>query len=286
MIVPLLGTALAGAALGVAEAVAVRRTDRVLPVPGLDPRLQGLRIAHLSDFHLGAPGPNRVAARRAVRIAMAAEPDLIAITGDQLSHPRGADELLDLLGGLDAPLGVWAILGNHDLGYSRDPLSRAGEVPDYAAAGVRLLRDETAVVERDGARIAISGIEPRRQERPSFATPLGAPLLAPWPAVDADLHVVLSHYPDLFDEAPAGSRDLVLAGHLHGGQICVPWPSGRLRLSQLGQRYTDGVFRQGGATLHVTRGVGTTFVPFRILARPEVPVLELVAEAPAGAGPA
>lgn len=286
MIVPLLGTALAGAALGVAEAVAVQRSDRVLPVPGLDPRLQGLRIAHLSDFHLGAPGPNLAAARRAVRIAMAAEPDLIAITGDQLSHPRGTGELLELLAGLDAPLGVWAILGNHDLGYSRDPLSRAGEVPDYAAAGARLLRDETAVVERGGARIAISGIEPRRQERPTFATPLGAPLEHPWPTAEAELHLVLSHYPDLFDEAPAGSRDLVLAGHLHGGQICVPWPSGRLRLSQLGQRYTDGAFRRGDATMIVTRGVGTTFVPFRILARPEVPVLQLVAEAPTGAGPA
>ena len=277
MILPLLGIAAAGAALGVAEAVAVQRTDRTLPVPGLDPRLHGLRIAHLSDFHLGAPGPNASAARRAARIAMAAEPDLIAITGDQLSHPRGADALLALLDGLDAPLGVWAILGNHDLGHSRDPLSRAGDVPDYAAAGVRLLRDETAVVERDGARIAISGIEPRRQERPTFATPLGAPLLEPWPVADADLHLVLSHYPDLFDEAPAGARDVVLAGHLHGGQICVPWPTGRIRLSQLGQDYRDGVFRRGDATLHVTRGVGTTFVPFRILARPEVPVLELVA---------
>lgn len=277
MILPLLGIAAAGAAIGLAEAAAVTRTDRVLPVPGLDPRLAGLRIAHLSDFHLGAPGPNGSATRRAVRIAMEAEPDLIAITGDQLSHPRGSDDLLELLAGLAAPLGVWAILGNHDLGYSRDPLARAGDVPDYASAGVRLLRDETAVVERDGARVAVSGIEPRRQERPSFATPLGAPLLEPWPRVDADLHLVLSHYPDLFDEAPAGSRDVVLAGHLHGGQICVPWPGGRIRLSQLGQDYRDGVFRRGDATLHVTRGVGTTFVPFRILARPEVPVLELVA---------
>lgn len=285
MIVPLLGSTLAGAALGVAEAVAVVRTDRVLPVPGLDARLAGLRIAHLSDFHLGAPGPNATATRRAVRIAMAAEPDLIAITGDQLSHPRGTDDLLEVLADLDAPLGVWAILGNHDLGYSRDPLSRAGEVPDYASAGVRLLRDETVVVERGGVRIAISGIEPRRQERPTFTTPLGAPLLAPWPAADAALHLVLSHYPDLFDEVPEGARDIVLAGHLHGGQICVPWPSGRLRLSQLGQRYADGVFGRGGSTLHVTRGVGTTFVPFRILARPEVPILELAVEAPLAAGP-
>ncbi|MFM9125780.1 MAG: metallophosphoesterase, partial [Actinomycetota bacterium] len=199
MILPLLGIAAAGAALGVAEGVAVQRTHRTLPVPGRDPRLSGLRIAHLSDFHPGAPGPNAAAAQRAARIAMEAEPDLIAITGDQLSHPRGTDELLELLAGLDAPLGVWAILGNHDLGHSRDPLSRAGPVPDYASAGVRLLRDETVLVERDGARIAVSGIEPRRQERPTFTTPLGAPLEAPWPVVDAELHVVMSHYPDRFD---------------------------------------------------------------------------------------
>jgi predicted MPP superfamily phosphohydrolase len=277
VILPLLGIAAAGAALGVAEAVAVQRTERTLPVPDLDPRLEGLRIAHLSDFHLGAPGLNAAASRRAVRIAMAAEPDLIAITGDQLSHPRGAGELLELLSGLEAPLGVWAILGNHDLGHSRDPLSKAGDVPDYGAAGVRLLRDETAVVEHRGARIAISGIEPRRPERPPFATPLGAPPQAPWPVADVDLHLVLSHYPDRFGEAPAGARDVVLAGHLHGGQICVPWPTGRIRLSQLGQDYRDGILRRGDATLHVTRGVGTTFVPLRILARPEVPVLELVA---------
>ncbi|MFM9125270.1 MAG: hypothetical protein ACKOSO_09040, partial [Actinomycetota bacterium] len=86
--------------------------------------------------------------------------------------------------------------------------------------------------------------------------------------------VALDEHRLVAQEAHPGGR---VVGHLHGGQICVPWPTGRIRLSQLGQAYTDGVFRRGDATLHVTRGVGTTFVPFRILARPEVPVLELVA---------
>lgn len=278
-VLPLIGLAATGLAAGALEALAVVRIDRDLPVRDLDPRLHGLRIAHVSDLHLGAPGVNSRAAWRALDLLEGAAPDLIAVTGDQLSHARGAGELLELLSRFHAPLGTVAILGNHDLGYVRDPFSKAGPVPDYASAGVTLLRDETIVLEHTGARIAISGIEPRRQEGPRVLPPHGQPLLVPWPETDADLHIVLSHYPDLFDELPAGSRDLVLAGHLHGGQICVPWPSGRIRLSQLNHAYTDGVFTRGDAIMHVSRGVGTTFVPLRYLARPEITILRLVAAA-------
>ena len=274
-VLPLIGLAAAGLAAGALEAMAVVRIDRDLPLRGLDPRLAGLRIAHVSDLHLGAPGVNRRAAQQALALLDEAAPDLIAITGDQLSHARGAGDLLELLRGLSAPLGTVAILGNHDLGYVRDPFSKAGPVPDYASVGVTLLRDETIAVEHAGATIAISGIEPRRQERRQVLPPHGQPLLAPWPTSDADLHVVLSHYPDLFDELPAGSRDLVLAGHLHGGQVCIPWPSGRIRLSQLNHAYTDGVFTRGDATMHISRGVGTTFVPVRYFARPEITILRL-----------
>ncbi len=273
---PLIGLAVAGLAAGALEAMAVMRIDRDLPVRDLDPRLHGLRIAHVSDLHLGAPGVNSMAAWRALELLDEAAPDLIAVTGDQLSHARGAEELLELLSSFHAPLGTVAILGNHDLGYVRDPFSKAGPVPDYASAGVTLLRDETIVVEHAGARIAISGIEPRQQEKRQVLPPHGQPLQAPWPESDAEFHIVLSHYPDLFDVLPAGSRDLVLAGHLHGGQVCIPWPSGRIRLSQINHAYTDGIFTRGDATMHVSRGVGTTFVPVRYFARPEITILRLV----------
>ncbi len=271
MLVPLVALAGVGAvtaALGVAEALAVVRTDRDLRVDGLPRGLDGLRVAHVSDLHLGAVGVNRRAAERAVGLVVDARPDLIAITGDLLSHPRGVPDLLRLVERLDAPLGVYAILGNHDVGEVRDPLSRPSETPDLDAVGVRLLRDETAIVEHAGCRVAISGLEPRRPDGPEPP--------APWPRPDADLHLVLSHYPEAFDDAPGDAGDVVLAGHLHGGQICVPWPGGRLRLSQLGHRYAEGEYRRGHAVMHVTRGVGTTFVPFRLLARPEVTVLRLV----------
>ena len=84
----------------------------------------------------------------------------------------------------------------------------------------------------------------------------------------------------MVDALPAGSCSLVLAGHLHGGQICLPRPGGRIRLSHTEWRYLDGVHRVGGTTLVVSRGTGTTLVPFRLLARPEVSLLRLSAARP------
>ena len=271
IVLPLVGAAVLGAAAGAAEALAVVRTERQLPLHGLPAACAGLRIAHVSDLHLGAPGVNAAAARRAVGLVQEAAPDLIAITGDLRTHPRGTDDLLEVLGALDAPLGVFATLGNHDVGGVRDPFSRAGAIPDLAAVGVRLLRDETAVVEHAGARIAVSGVDPHRPREVPNGLPEG------WPAADGDLHVVLAHYPDVYEGAPDDAAALILAGHLHGGQICLPWPTGRIRFSQLGEAFADGVYQRGALAMHVSRGVGTTFVPLRLFARPEVTILELVA---------
>ena len=267
--------AVGAAVWGIVEARSVVLTDRMLFIPELPAGLEGLRIAHISDLHLGAAGVNRAAATRAIELVAKAAPDLIAVTGDLLSHPRGTDDLLDLLSRLEAPLGVFATLGNHDLGDARDPFSRVGDVPDLAEIGVCLLRNKTVVVEHAGRRIAVTGLEPLSLEGHHVLPQHGLPSVLPWPAPIVDMQLVLAHFPDVFDAVPSGVNDLILTGHLHGGQICVPWPTGRLRLSQLGHRYTEGVYRRGKATMHLSRGVGTTFVPFRVFARPEVTVLEL-----------
>ena len=269
---PLAGLAALGAAAGVAEARSVVRLDRTVSIEGLPADLDGLRIAHVSDLHLGAPGVNLAAARRAFALVQDAAPDLIAITGDLLTHPRGTADLLELLDELEAPLGVYATLGNHDVGDVRDPFSRAGEIPDLASVGVELLRNRTLTITEGAATIAITGFEPHKPEGEAHSLPPGVA----WPEQTADLNLVLAHYPDVFDAAPADASGLVLTGHLHGGQICVPWPTGRLRLSQFGHRYTEGLYHRDALTMHVSRGVGTTFVPFRFFARPEVTVLRVV----------
>jgi predicted MPP superfamily phosphohydrolase len=91
----------------------------------------------------------------------------------------------------------------------------------------------------------------------------------------ADLRILLCHFPDVIDRLPEGAFDLVLAGHLHAGQICVPWPGGRLRLAHIRWNYIRGLYRRPAATLHLSAGLGTTFVPFRFLARPEATELIL-----------
>jgi predicted MPP superfamily phosphohydrolase len=94
----------------------------------------------------------------------------------------------------------------------------------------------------------------------------------------ADLRILLVHYPREADRLPRGAFDLVLAGHMHDGQICLPLPGGKLRLAHLSARYNRGVYRLSGGTMHVSPGLGTTFVPFRFAARPEATELTLTPE--------
>src|SRR5439155_20502176 len=91
----------------------------------------------------------------------------------------------------------------------------------------------------------------------------------------ADLRILLCHFPDVVDRVPPGTFDLVLSGHLHAGQICLPWPGGRLRLAHVRWTYIRGLYRRPGGTQHLSAGLGATFVPFRFLARPEATELVL-----------
>ena len=92
---------------------------------------------------------------------------------------------------------------------------------------------------------------------------------------DADLRILLCHFPYVLDRLPPDLYDLVLAGHLHDGQISIPYGRGKLRLAHLSWRYTDALYRGPGGTMHVSPGLGTTFVPFRFASRPEATELVL-----------
>jgi predicted MPP superfamily phosphohydrolase len=252
----LAGAIVVGLAYGWFEAGWLRTRVLEVPVDGLPAELDGLRIAHLSDFHLGPPSRGSVAVRKAAAWVRERRPDLVVATGDLLSHPRGQAQLHETLSGLDA----YAVLGNHDVAVTRDPFSRSAELDGLPAT---LLRDESRTVERLGRRIQIAGVGPH---------PAG-----PVPAADeaAGLRVLLSHYPRL--NAPG--YHLVLAGHMHAGQIVLPYPGGKIRFAHLRAALAEGLYRRGGLVLHVSPGLGTTFLPFRFFARPEV--TELVLRSPA-----
>jgi predicted MPP superfamily phosphohydrolase len=266
MLPALVGAAAAGAlAWSLWEAQWVELVERDVFLRGLPPELDGFRILHLSDFHLGTLSLNARALARATEWAAGSGVDLVAITGDLVSRRRGAAALRQALARLEAPHGVFAVLGNHDVAVTRDPFSRPADLSQLDGAEARLLEHEAAEVEVEGRIVQIVGADPRQRY-------LGLGGLANG---RADLRILLMHFPDDADRLPPDAYHLVLAGHLHGGQICVPAPGGKLRLSQLRAAYWEGLFERADGALHVSRGIGTTFVPFRFLARPEATVLTL-----------
>jgi predicted MPP superfamily phosphohydrolase len=258
------GIAAAGLGWGWFEAGWVRLRTVDVPIAGLPAELDGLRIVHLADFHLGLPSRGRRAVERAVDWTVDRQPDLVCISGDLVSHPRGEGVLRELVGRLGDS--SYAVLGNHDVEHSRDPFSRSAGLTDLAPA--HLLVDEAETVELRGRRVQIVGVDPRTYRRRRAE---------PWQHADpaADLRILLCHFPYILDRLPEKAFHLVLAGHLHDGQITIPYGFGKVRLAHLDWRYTEGLYVRGAATMHVSPGLGTTFVPFRFFARPEATELVL-----------
>jgi hypothetical protein len=262
-----LGTAVVLAVLtwGWFEAGWLRRRVLEVELRGVPPQLDGIRIAHVSDLHLGVPSRGQRAAVNAFAWVKEREPDLVVVTGDLVSRRAGLPLLGRLLGQLAATgTGCLVVLGNHDLADSRDPFSESIDGGELARMpGVTLLSDESVELELRQRKVQVVGVDPRtyaqRSARPSEL-------------VDgsAELRLVLCHFPGIARALAPRAFHLVLAGHFHAGQIVVPLPGRRLRLAHIGAGAVEGLYRYGDTVLHVSPGIGTTFVPFRFFARPEV----------------
>ena len=235
---------------------------------GLDAGLDGLRILHLSDLHLGSFSLAGRTLDAALDWAEEVEPDIVAITGDLVTRDRGRASLEAALARLTPRYGTYLVLGNHDVDDSRDPFRRPADLSDLSVPGAALLRDEEVTVAAGGLRIQIVGVDPH-----TYLTGESRPVERADPA--ADLRVLVCHYPEVVRTLPPGVFHLVLAGHYHGGQICLPTPWGRVPLKEFHALYLQGLYPTAAGTLHVSRGVGTSFVPFRFLARPEATMLTL-----------
>jgi predicted MPP superfamily phosphohydrolase len=249
-----------GAAWALFEAQWVELRKLETRLARLPRELDGLTILHLSDFHLGTASLNGRTLERAVEWSEEEEVDLVALTGDLLSRRRGEARLTEALRRLRNRYGVYAVLGNHDVDEAR------------SALGTGLLENSSVVVEIRGKRVQIAGGGPDEDWKWRKLEGLADPA--------ADLCILLFHFPDVTQWLPPASYDLILAGHLHGGQICLPTPRGKLRLEHLRAHHWEGVHETPAGTLHVSRGLGTSFVPFRFLARPEA--TKLVLRCPSG----
>jgi predicted MPP superfamily phosphohydrolase len=166
------------------------------------------------------------------------------------------------------PRPTFAVLGNHDIALSRDPQARASGLEELEPAA--LLRDDGRLLELRGGRVWIAGTDPRLIVR-------SRPRLDPnrLACDEADISILLCHYPRVLGQLEPGRFDLVLAGHMHDGQIAFPLPGGKFRFAHPRAEFNSGVYRSAAATMHVSAGLGTTFVPLRFAARPEATELTL-----------
>lgn len=252
-------------------------TKLTVPLPRLPEALRGLTIGHLSDFHLnGRRGPRRIA-EQACEELKRCSPDLICVTGDIINATKYLDEGVAVLEGLQARLGVFVTLGNHDCdatmedflyGEPRDETAEQQWKQALADTSLVVLDNEWREVRARGQTIIIVGVGDVSAGRDDFPQALdGAP--------SGDLRLLLSHSPDALDQPEAEQVDLLLAGHTHGGQVQLPglgaaWaPVWRLR-----QR-ASGLMRLNSTVAFVNRGVGAG-IRARINCPPQVALLELV----------
>ena len=245
-----------------------RVDEHEIELPHWPRTLDGLRIAHLSDIHVGG-AMNRRRLAQVTALTEAARPDLIVHTGDFLTH-RGGDfdaPLYEALARLHPPYGQWASFGNHDFD---DPERLERKL---AEAGVTTLRDRVVRIAVDGQPLEIGGLDflfARSQRAEIYRR-----VIAAWPTRRGP-RLLLNHDPSAFAALPDDCADLVLSGHTHGGHIGIQFSPGHaLTVVGLAGIPDQGVFQRADLRLFVTRCVGFYGYPMRVGIPPEIAVLTL-----------
>lgn len=235
---------------------------------GLPDALDGLCIAHLTDLHVGSIlTPDRLP--RIVESVNRINADLIAVTGDMLDHSNACLEpVADAMAQLDAPLGAYFVLGNHDY---REDIDRV--VAAFNKRGLPLLINQVVHLPVGNARITLGGID--YAEHDDTLAQHVRSVVRHMP--ECDLRVLLAHHPHAFDAAHAAGIHLTLSGHTHGGQLLLrPHTLTRpsLGLGNLAWRYAQGLYHRDTSRLFVSSGIGSAF-PLRVRCPAEISVLNL-----------
>lgn len=223
--------------------------------------LDGFRIVHLSDIHHG-PFTGREQIERAVEVANGLKPDMVALTGDYISHEREyAQPCAEMLGKLRARRGIYAVLGNHD-NWVDAPL-----VTDlFNLAGIKVLSNQGMRFEDRGASFWLAGVNDTMVGLEDLPLALAG-------SSEDELKLLLAHNPIILRRAARAGVDLVLSGHTHGGQVTLR--SERSASGRVRRRILRGLGRRGETQIYVTRGLGTVVLPVRYGCLPEVSLLTL-----------
>ena len=239
-----------------------------LQIPNWQAEHRGLKVAILTDLHVGSPHTGLEKLKRVVERTNAEQPDLVVMLGDFVIQGVVGGRFIEpepiagVLQSLRAPLGVYAVLGNHDWWYDGARIGRALE-----GGGIIVLENKAHPVQYKGKRFWVVGIADLWTRKPDIEGSLGQ-------IGSNDPVILITHNPDLFPNVPP-QVSLTLAGHTHGGQVNLPI-AGRLVVpSKYGQRYAMGHIIEGGKHLFVGGGVGSSILPVRFRVPPEVVIVTL-----------
>lgn len=258
------------------SSVTVRRVS--LSVPGWREGQRGLKVAVLTDLHVGSPYMGLDKLRRVVERTNEERADVVLLLGDFViggKKEQGGAEggvvggtfvepepIAAELKNLRAPLGVYAVLGNHDWWFDGERMTRALE-----GVGLTVLENRAVRVGDGGRGFWLGGVADLWTRRPDIEGTLRQ--------VNTDEPVILfTHNPDIFPDVPS-RVSLTLAGHTHGGQVNIPFIGRPMVPSNFGQRYAFGHVVEAGRHLYVSGGVGTSIIPARFRVPPEILILSL-----------
>jgi len=238
--------------------------EQSIPIPGLHPDLDGLRLVQLSDIHL-SPFLSVHDLERAVAIANETKAHIALVTGDLISL-RGdpLDDCIDRLQALRTDAGTFGCLGNHEI---------YADCEDYATeraaqVGIRFLRGAAERLRFGNATLNLAGVDYQRMHSEYL---IGAEQMIQPSA----LNVLLSHNPDVFPVAVRQGWQCTIAGHTHGGQVNVEILRRDLNIARFFTPYTMGLYRKNDSSIYVSRGIGTIGLPIRLGSPPEVALLKL-----------
>ena len=251
---------------GVIEPRRLRVRRVAIELAGWPEVLAELRVALVADLHAGAPHVDERRVERVVAAVNRTEPDLVALLGDYIDPEVALGERVEpeavaaRLGELESPLGAFAVLGNHDWRHDGERVRRA-----LVEQRIEVLENDAVSINLGGEVLWLVGLADAGEREPDTTTPFGLV------AASAPL-IVLSHNPDVFPRLPDRPL-LALAGHTHGAQVNLPVLRERVTPSRYGDRYAGGLACRGERVMYVSRGIGTSGLPIRLLAPPEALVL-------------
>jgi predicted MPP superfamily phosphohydrolase len=240
-----------------------RSTSHPAPARGLAEALDGIKVAHLSDLHIQSIGLRE---EKVVEILRREKPDLIFITGDLASFEGPYEPVTSFLQQLEAPLGIYAVLGNTEYSNENGSCVLCHEEKSKSPTKRRhpvFLRNASLPLTINGRTLTLIGVDNPVNKKDNLERGFAGPNDRP--------AILLAHSPVIFKEASWQGIDLLLCGHNHGGQFFITnFLRRTLPLIDPGLEYLQGFFQEEGTLMYVSRGVGTSFLPFRLGVKPEI----------------